>query len=289
MKNAISIATAMVCALAVPVSAQAPAPARPKVLQIFREVVKPGHGPAHAKTEAGWPAAFAKHGSPTHYLALVSQTGPTEAWFVTAYDSFAAWEKDVKANEANAALQGELDRLSAADGDHLSAGFGILGTLADDLSYGAAFPMSKARYVSITTYRIKPGRTADFIAARKIANAAHEKAKLDERWGMYRVNSGMPGQAFVLVSAMGSMADLDANDAMHGKAYQDALGEENSKKMGDLMASSVETITTNIYAVSPQMSYPPKEWQAADPFWAPKTERAVASAATGKLPDKSKP
>ena len=38
----------------------------PPYLQIFREEVKVGHGPAHVQTEAGWPRAFraAKRMSP---------------------------------------------------------------------------------------------------------------------------------------------------------------------------------------------------------------------------------
>src|SRR5713226_7208291 len=52
----------------------------PKVLQIFREEVKPGKAPAHEKVEAGWPRAFANASSPTHYIAMVSVTGPSEAW-----------------------------------------------------------------------------------------------------------------------------------------------------------------------------------------------------------------
>jgi hypothetical protein len=37
-----------------------------KVLQIFREQVKPGKGAAHETVEAGWPKAFAKAKWPTH-------------------------------------------------------------------------------------------------------------------------------------------------------------------------------------------------------------------------------
>src|SRR6188474_2808740 len=77
------------------VQAQSAAPPPPpKVLQIFREVVKPGHSAAHATTEAGWPAAFSKANAPGNYIALTSVSGPNEAWFITGYDSFAAYEKD---------------------------------------------------------------------------------------------------------------------------------------------------------------------------------------------------
>ena len=80
-------------------------PPPPNVLQIYREIVKPGHTLGHAKTEAGWPAAFGKANWPSHYFALTSVSGPNEAWFISAWDSFASYEKDGQAVEANAALQ----------------------------------------------------------------------------------------------------------------------------------------------------------------------------------------
>ena len=70
----------------------------PKVIQIIREEVKPGKGAAHEKVEVGWPRAFANAKSPTHYLAMTSVTGPSEAWFVTGFNSLAAWEADRLAN-----------------------------------------------------------------------------------------------------------------------------------------------------------------------------------------------
>ncbi len=51
----------------------------PKVLQILREGVKPGKGVAHEKIEAAWPHTFASARSPTHYIAMKSVTGPSEA------------------------------------------------------------------------------------------------------------------------------------------------------------------------------------------------------------------
>jgi hypothetical protein len=42
---------------------------------------------------------FAKANWPTHYLAMTTITGPSEAWFLTPYDSFEAWERDRQATE----------------------------------------------------------------------------------------------------------------------------------------------------------------------------------------------
>src|SRR5690348_13874190 len=71
--------------------------AQPKRLTIIREFVKPGMGPAHARNEAGWPAAFAKAKSPDFYIALTSMTGAPEAWYLSPSESFAAEAASMKA------------------------------------------------------------------------------------------------------------------------------------------------------------------------------------------------
>ena len=58
---------------------------QPPLIEIVREHVRPGRGAEHAKIEAGWPAAFAKVKSPDYYIALVSMTGPTEAWLISRW------------------------------------------------------------------------------------------------------------------------------------------------------------------------------------------------------------
>lgn len=265
------------CGLAVTsaVQAQTAAPmGPPKVMQIYREVVKPGHGAAHAKTEAGWPAAFAKASWPSHYFAMTSTSGPNEAWFIGAWDSYAAYEKDGQEVEKNTALQAELERLSAVDGDHLSNTSSIFATYRDDLSYRAAVNIPQMRYFQIVTYRVKPGRGADFTAFWKRVLAVHEKLNMDEHWAMYQVTSGAPGGTYLMFLPIKSMAEIDAAQEMHGKAYDAATGEDNQKKIADLLNNSVESSSSAILRFSPKMSYPPKAWAEADPFWAPPAVKA---------------
>jgi len=259
--------------------AQDPVTPPPKVLQIIREVIKPGHGPAHTKVEAGWPAAFTKANAGGHYIAMTSTTGPGEALFVAGWDSFAAFEQDGQANEKNAALMAELDRLAQVDGEHLSNFNNVFATYREDLSYRAPVSIPKMRHFSITTYRVKPGRTAEFAAARKHISAVHEKRNMDEHWAVYQVTSGMPAGTFLLIMPLKSMAELDAAAAMHDKAYEDALAAESQNKLGDLMNASLDSSTNMLFSFSPKMSYPPKEWTVADAFWtAPKKVDAPAKA-----------
>src|SRR5271167_604682 len=101
---------------AVVAQAQEPMMAPPKVLTVIREVEKPGKGAAHADWETGYPRAYAKANWPTFYIALTATTGAHRILFFTGFDSMASWEKDGNAQEANAALTADIDRLDAKDG-----------------------------------------------------------------------------------------------------------------------------------------------------------------------------
>src|SRR5437667_768010 len=126
MKNVISglLVATFLCAGVAVAAAQAKSDGvmpPPKVLVVFREFLKPGKGGApHEKAESAFVQAFARAKWPTHYLTVTSVTGKPRALFLTGYDSFDAWEKDVKAVEKNSALSATLDRAAIADGDLLS-------------------------------------------------------------------------------------------------------------------------------------------------------------------------
>jgi hypothetical protein len=262
----------------------APATAPPRVIRIYREVIKPDHGPAHAKTEAMLPAAFAQARWPSHYLAMTSASGPGEAWFISPWESYAAYEADAKAIEKNAALLAAFDRLAAEDAVHVADATTLFAGYREDLSYRAGVNMARMRHVMLVTFRVKPGRGEDFAAARKIVQAAHEKAGLDEHWLTYEVTAGAPTGTYLLFLPMESMAALDSAREIHGKAYADALGAENERKVADLMNASLEGSTTTLFAFSPAMSYAPDEWKAADVYWAPPAERAAAASGKTKVP-----
>src|SRR5450755_4881525 len=93
----------------------------PKVLSIQREFLKPGSGGApHEKTESAFVQAMTRAKWPTYYLAVNSMSGKPRALFLTGYDWFEAWEKDVRAAEKNATLSAALERAAVADGELLS-------------------------------------------------------------------------------------------------------------------------------------------------------------------------
>jgi hypothetical protein len=269
-KTPFALAAGVLLSAVIPAFAQTEPPPAPKVLQIYREQVKPGKTAAHEKVEAGWPRAFAKANSPDHYVALSSVTGSGEAWFITAYDTFAAYEKSQEFVDKNPALKAETEALSAQDGELLSGIASILAIHREDLSYRPAVHWPKMRFVQVTTVRINQGRANDYAALGKVVNSAHDKAKMDEQWSVYEVVSGMPTPTYLIFQGMKSLADMDALREMHGKAYQDGLGEENRARIRELQNQAVSSSTSQIFAMSPKMSYVSKEFAAADPsFWSP--------------------
>jgi hypothetical protein len=254
----------------------------PKVLQIFREEVKPGKALAHAQHEAGWPRAFAKANWQTHYLALTSITGPSEAWYVTPFESLEAWEKDTRASDANEALSAELAALSTADGEMLSSVRSIVAVHRPELSYGPAAVIPKMRYFGVTTTRVKPGQMSTFIEATNYMLDAHKKVDMKESWATFEVVAGAPSGTFLTIFPVESLKDVDANREMHNKGYRDAVAEVSRNRWGQLVGESVQMQETNYFSFSPKMSFVSKEFIAADPeYWTPKE---VVATKPGKKP-----
>ncbi len=249
----------------------------PKVLQIYREEIKPGKGAAHEQVEAGWPKAFAKANWPTNYLAITSSTGPSEAWFLTGYDSLEAWEKDSRNIEKNPALRKELQQLEARDGELRSGGRSVVALYREDLSYQPNFDMPKMRYFRIITFRVRQGHDTQFADAVKIVRPAFEKASIPAHWAIYQIYAGMPAPTFLLFIPTKSLAEADAAIAS-APALQQAEGEDGVKKLQTIASDAFNSVETNIFEFNAKMSYPSKQWADEDPdYWRPKAAPAVKS------------
>ncbi len=262
-------------------SAQQPAASPPKVLVIGREVEKPGKRSAHEKWEAGWPAAFAKANWPVHYLAASSMTGENRALFLTGYDSAADWEKDNQATGKNAAFSAELSRLGEKEGDYISESRTGVFRYEPDISYPRTEgSLGERRYFLVISIHVKPGHGDHFTEVRKIAKAAHEKVNAADHFVIFHAVAGSDPGHYVIFIALKSLAEWDQFPEIHGKAYQDALGEEGQKKIQEFNSQGLESSETQLFAFNPRMSYPDDSWVKADPdFWKPKAAPAAKPAA----------
>lgn len=283
MRNKVSCWMAVAVCLGFAASAQAQEAMLkpPKVLTITREVVKPGKGAPHAKWEAGWPRAFAKAKWPVHYLAMSSLTGENRVLFTTGYASLAAWEADATAQDKNAALSAEEAMLAEKDGDFLTESRTAVFTYMPELSYQAEnVPVAGIRGFTIASVHVKPGHGKHFEDIRQMVKAAHEKAGLGDHYSVYQARAGAPNGTYLIFVPMKSLSEADQFDTIHGKSYQDALGEDGQKKLADFAAQGVESSETQFFMFSPSMSYVPKEWVDADKeFWTVKPAAAAKPAA----------
>jgi hypothetical protein len=250
--------------------ARAQASPPPKVLSIFREEIKASRGGAHEKLETGYVRALQKAKWPVYSLAMTASSGGTDAWFMNAYDSFAALEKDRENTNKNAQLSAEFERLDGMDAEFRTGQRAILCVLNEELTYGGSFDVSQMRYFGVNVVRVRPGHDQEWQEARKILAEAVKKANPNAHSVVYSVTAGMPNGTYLVFTPRKSLAEMDPNPTM-AKAVQDALGDDGIKRRQKLLGDSVISTELSIYSFSPKMSYVPNEWvKTGGEYWAPK-------------------
>lgn len=286
MKKSIRILPALALILAAGSIAQAQEMAGPpKVLVVGREVEKLGKWKAHETNEHAWAAANQK-ANLAPYIAVSAITGPPRVLFLQGFDTMAAWEADTKAIEKNDAFQAQLTGLLAKDSELLTDNTVSVLVYSPEDSYEApnATPVPRMRYFMIQIIALKPGHFDQFHEARKIIKAAHEKAGLTDSYYVYHRVAGGNVNYYAIFIPLKSLGDLDSSAVMHNaKPYQDALGDEGRKKLGELGREGLESNETEYFAFSPKMSHAPADFIKADPdFWAPKTAAPAKAKAAAK-------
>ena len=254
----------------------------PKILQISREFTKPGKaGTAHTKTESLFVQAMRNAKWPTHYLAVESVTGKSRALFLTRYESFADWEKDIQGQQKNAALSAALDNAWAKDGDLLSDMDSGLFQFNEEYSLRPNVDIAHSRYFEIGRFTVRPGHEKDWDEIMKMEKAAYEKIP-DAHWAMYTEIYGSTNSTYVYFIPMKSATEMDAELGWSEK-IEAAMGEAAMKRFGELEAAAVQETQTNLFAFNPRMSYARDEWIKADPdFWAPKAGAGRTAAPAAK-------
>lgn len=257
-------ASVLSCLLAGTLAAQSMGP--PAYLQIFRERIKVGHVAAHRQVEAGWPRAFAGAKIANNYMALSSMYGPNQMWFVEPHNSLAEIDAANKAIDAAPGLTGELDRLSAADAAHVDNVDALLARYVPEASNPGSPELADMRVWEITIFRVRPGKDASFFEGAALYKSLVDQAKADAPWATFQVMAGMPGPTYLVFSPRKTLGDLDPATGA-GAAIQKAMTEETMKRFGSISEGFL-SVETQMFTVSPAMSYPPAEWVSHDPaFW----------------------
>lgn len=266
----VSLVVPLLLAGAIAVDAQPLPTSQPNLLTIVSEDVKPGRAAEHARIEAGWPAAYEKAKSTTYYLALISMTGPPEAWYITPYDSHAVMGDIMKREDADPVLSAELTRLSRADADMLNGTRTIQAMARKDLSAGAFPDLAKQRFFELTTFRVRPGHEQGFDAAAKAYGAAAKRAGATQGYRVYEIIAGGPGPTYLIISSVAGYGDFDQM-VLDGQKTMKGFTAEEGAMLQKFMTDGVINIETHRFRLDPSQSYVPRETRAQDPaFWMPK-------------------
>jgi hypothetical protein len=280
------LGTFLLFGFAVAVAQEKPDMSPPKVLGITREWTKPGrNGSAHEKTESAFVQAMARAKWPTHYLAVDSVSGKPRSLFLTGYESFESWEKDIQATEKNTALSAALDRANMADGDLLAATDQAALLFRPELSLRSDVDIAHMRYFEISRFHVREGHDHDWEELVKMYQKGCEKIP-ECHWDAYQVVYGLEDNTYIIFNPMKSAAEIDHNFGTM-KSFSDALGEKGMEKLGELTAATVESSETNLFVFNPRMSYASEAWIKADPdFWKPKMGMAEGKKPAAKPDEK---
>ena len=255
--------------LAIPMIADAQAPGAPKVLLIVREDIKTGKMAPHAGEANNTVQIWAKAKSPYHRLAMTPVAGnENEVTYLWPFESFAALEKSGRDLDemASGQYKADFDRVQNRGEDYHAAQRDSIAVLRDDLSYRPGADIAHMRFMRVETVRVKPGQARAWEEARKMVKLAHEKANIEENMAIYQVVGGTQAGTYITFIPWKSLDGLAT--LPHGKNYQDAMGEDNMKKVDKMYEESITFDEISVYAFNPQLSYLSAEMVAQDPgFW----------------------
>ncbi len=234
----------------------------PRFLRIVREDVKSGKGPEHAKIEAAYARAFAKAGF-TNYIGMESISGPNQAWFLEAFDSWASIESGL-AMMSRQPLRSEIAPLAPQDGELLVGDSSVVAVLQTALSYLPGSPdPAAARFMNVLTIRIHPGAGAEFAERAQLLNAARERAGWKGRTAVYRVESGAADITYMVLTPLDSLQELDSE-----QNEPTALSPDDLARLREINQKIIAESRYALFAINPKMSNPPKDVIAAEPgFW----------------------
>jgi hypothetical protein len=184
-------------------------------------------------------------------VGLAAATGMPKTWWIEMYPTFASIEDLDQALNSSPLLN--LTNDSRA----------MIAVLQPGWSYRpeeAMRGLPKARYISVTIIRIRPGTETDFGGLARLHKAASDSANSDRPDLFYHVVSGDDTGTYIVLSPLASMRVLD-----EGPAGAPANPQADAK------AAEIETSREHyLFHVEPRLSYVTNGFANGDPsFWRP--------------------
>jgi hypothetical protein len=225
---------------------------------------------------------------PVFWVELESITGPSEVLYLNLFDSSEEMAKAMDALNAGQAAHPELvqmqDRLLQ---ENTSNGTTVLGVRRDDMGYRAnTIDFSKMRVLRLSTVFAHAGYERAFMETEWSLSEASEKVHARSAWAVYEVVGGLPEPAFVIVTPMSSLEQID--DLFEtNESLKKTEGGALEQHLQELARVAYGTSDTRLFSVGQKMSHVSKKFAAGDDFWAPATISAPPAGA-GKS-DKAAP
>jgi hypothetical protein len=271
MRRSIGVPASVILVVTIQSMARAQMPAGPTppppIVQRYREMVKVGRASTHEANERAWSAAIAKSKIPVYTVAMTSMTGANDAWYVSGYSSFKAFDDVNTAMAKDKELTAAVNTFAARDADYVSDAVGSIWMLRPDLSYRDTVNWSAMHAYEMITVRARPGHNGDVKQIVDKLRATHLAAHTSAHWAMYQGAMGVPEGTYLVMVPHASIADLDVG-MKEDAQFANALGEAGGKELDKLSADGVISVQTDLYAVSPAMSYVSEAWRTADAdFW----------------------
>jgi hypothetical protein len=205
-------------------------------------------------------SAYAQARAAVNVFGMTSVTGPPETWLIEAHDSFASIEA---VHESVQSALPDTDRPNFLSGDVLAQSRTLIGVYRPWFSYRpdqAARLLSRARYFSVTLYRIRSGADSEFLELLKARKDFFDSVNLDRPEIAYQVISGAPSATYLLLAPLTSLKMLD-----------ESLGKSVRAEPGHKSGSQIELSRSHLlFQVHPRISYVSDEFASEFPeFWRP--------------------
>ena len=259
-------------------TADASNPGPPKFLNMIHQELKPGRIGAYNELETSIARIYNREAIPVFWVELESITGPSEVLYLNLFNSSEEMAMAVSALSAGLAAHPELaqmqDRLLQ---ENISNATSVLGVRRDDMGYRAnTIDLSKMRALRLSTVFAHPGYERAFMETEWSMSEASEKVHAQAAWAVYEIVGGLPEPAFVIVTPMQSLREVD-DIFKTSQALRQAEGGVLQQHLQELARVAFGTSDTRLFSVGQKMSHVSKEFAASDAdFWAPATISAPA-------------
>lgn len=245
----------------------------PKLIRISKYEVKPGKVLEFSGLVRQVRQALNEGNADYHWIAATPATGNTGAVeLIGFYDSFAEIDRAGEAARKNLGSLMQSASFNSEAADAIQANKAIIGRYREDLSYNPQkLDIANATTWDVGIVHLKPGTQMDFADLEKEAIELHKRGNIDEHWVTYEVEYGS-GPAFIYITSLRSLADLDVD---RKEAHKAVFTDSIRRRFAEVARKSVESETSTLLTVKPDLSRPSQTLVAANPtFWTVKEPEA---------------